>query len=451
VNQKKRRLRLGAFNDVNKMCDDCPKSKIAVLKRSYRKNPQYGYCPSPESSWARMKLENLNNLEHVLHYFHVELQNALTVLFDGDRKLSFLANVDVAAADAIIASDEAKQRESVLSSTYKYFSELSAVAAEKKFPLPASSREWINFTAIGQKTQKKDARIAMIAPKILSFDESSGTLLERQDKQVEASDSKGAHTLPWKTWWSSESAAKLGTEVAAANAVVSVLFSLYKQGAFKTAQVEVLYQEGKGHKRVVASKDLAPGELVLAPCVPKGNKVLATSEHPFRVQVVATEGKTAEATGQVLYINPEWIQPKEQETEHGPARPSSKAKQWEWNGAESMNPFWAVRRLTEAQLAQEPAAPDITGFNVELSSQEFTQVTVGCVKKESTSSTWTISLPLMSNSAEIKQGVELVLRHVPTSKSKPEKTRTWKSDQRQSDAERKRRRVGTTDADADRI
>jgi hypothetical protein len=437
VNQKKRRLRLGAFNDVNKMCDDCPKSKIAVLKRSYRKNPQYGYCPSPESSWARMKLENLNNLEHVLHYFHVELQTAMTVLFDSDRKLSFLANVDVAAADAIIASDEAKQRESVLSSTHKYFLELSAVAAEKKFILPASSREWINFTAIVQKTQKKDTRPAMIAPKILRFDESSGTLLERQDKQeAEASDSTAAHALPWKTWWSSISAAKLGTEVAAANAVVSVLFSIFRQAAFNTAPIEVLYQEGKGYKRVVASRDLAPGELALAPCVPKGNKVLATSEHPFRVQVVATEGKAAEATGQVLYINPEWIQPKEQQTEHGPAY----LKQW------------AVRRLTEAQLAQEPAAPDITGFNVELSSHEFTQVTVGCVKKESTSSTWTISLPLMSNSAEIKQGVELVLRHVPTSKSKPEKTRTWKSDQQHTEKEqRKRRRVGTTGADADRI
>ena len=447
MNQRKRRLRLGAFNDVNKMCDECPRSKIAVLKRSYRKNPQYGFCPSPESYWARMQLENLNNLEHVLHYFHVELQTAMTVVFDGDRKLSFLANVDVAAADAIIASDEAKQRDSVLSATYKYFWELSAVAAEKKFSLPASSRDWINFTGLVQKTQKKDARPAMIAPKILSFDEASGTLLERQDKQeVEAADSTAAHTLPWKTWWSSESAAKLGTEVAAANAVVSVLFSIYRHGAFKTAPVEVLYQEGKGYKRVVASRDLAPGELVLAPCVPKGNKVLATSEHPFRVQVIATEGKATPATGQVLYINPEWIQPKEQQTEQ------AYVKVWEWNGVESMNPFWAVRRLTEVQLALEPAAPDITGFNVELSSHEFTQVTVGCVKNESTSSTWTISLPLMSNSAEIKQGVELILQWMPTSRLKPQKTRTWKSDHRETEKEqRKCRRVGTTGADADRI
>ncbi len=147
-----------------------------------------------------------------------------------------------------------------------------------------------------------------------------------------------------------------------------------------------------------------------------------------------------------LYINPEWVEPGQQETEHEVTPPT-----WEWNGDESMNPFWAVRRLTAAQLAQEAAAANITGLNVQLDSQEFTQVTVGSLQKESTSNSLTVSMPLLSNSAEIKQGVELILRHEPATKAKTEKTRSWKSDQQQIDADRKRQRAGRASAGVERI
>ena len=47
-NSKKRMLRLSGFTEISKMPDDCPKGKIAVLKRAYRKKPSYGFCPTPE-------------------------------------------------------------------------------------------------------------------------------------------------------------------------------------------------------------------------------------------------------------------------------------------------------------------------------------------------------------------------------------------------------------------
>ena len=54
VNSKTRQLRLGAFTLINKLPTECPRSKIAILKRAYRKPPLYGYCPSPEATWTRV-------------------------------------------------------------------------------------------------------------------------------------------------------------------------------------------------------------------------------------------------------------------------------------------------------------------------------------------------------------------------------------------------------------
>ena len=54
VNSKIRQLRLNAFTAINKIPTEFPRTKVAVLKRAYRKNPAYGYCPSPESGWSKV-------------------------------------------------------------------------------------------------------------------------------------------------------------------------------------------------------------------------------------------------------------------------------------------------------------------------------------------------------------------------------------------------------------
>ena len=54
VNSKTRQLRMAAFTAINRLPEDCPRIKVALIKRAYRKNPQYGFCPSPESLWARV-------------------------------------------------------------------------------------------------------------------------------------------------------------------------------------------------------------------------------------------------------------------------------------------------------------------------------------------------------------------------------------------------------------
>jgi hypothetical protein len=53
VNSKKRSLRLSAFTETNKIPPSCPRVKIAVLKRAYRKKPVHGICPAPEALWGK--------------------------------------------------------------------------------------------------------------------------------------------------------------------------------------------------------------------------------------------------------------------------------------------------------------------------------------------------------------------------------------------------------------
>ena len=71
VNSKKRQLRFSAFAVINKMCPKAVWSRIALVKRAYRKNPMHGFCPSPESSWAEFSEAHLQKLEDVLRFFHV--------------------------------------------------------------------------------------------------------------------------------------------------------------------------------------------------------------------------------------------------------------------------------------------------------------------------------------------------------------------------------------------
>ena len=65
---------------------------------------------------------------------------------------------------------------------------------------------------------------------------------------------------------SSNNSTGLGSDAAAANAAVSVLFNLHRHPQLRQAPIQVLYDEKTGVKRVIASEDIRPRSLVLAPC-----------------------------------------------------------------------------------------------------------------------------------------------------------------------------------------
>ena len=77
-----------------------PRSKIAALKRAYRKKPTYGYCPAPESKFYAATTSELQKLESLLRYFHVTRKSSVEELGIGHQQAAFYANVDCAAAEA---------------------------------------------------------------------------------------------------------------------------------------------------------------------------------------------------------------------------------------------------------------------------------------------------------------------------------------------------------------
>ena len=188
VNQKKRALRLNAFTTVNKIDNRCPRVKVAVLKRAYRKTPSYGYCPSPEVGWCSKTFADLEPLENVLHYFHVEAHSAIADLFGESQRHQFLANVDCAATEAFLAAPAKKARSAILEACHKYYDQLK----QSKKPINPS-KGWMVFTApvepkaVGPPKQT-------LAPKLLDFDVDTGALLNAQEEKQK--EGEGERAIP---------------------------------------------------------------------------------------------------------------------------------------------------------------------------------------------------------------------------------------------------------------
>ena len=110
ADSKKRQLRFSAFGVVNKIKEQAPLTKIAVLKRAYRKKPSLGFCPNPEPAWAAFSLAALQPLEGLLRFFHSACKSSLEKLPPQSR-LKHLANIDHAAAETFfIASTESQKK-----------------------------------------------------------------------------------------------------------------------------------------------------------------------------------------------------------------------------------------------------------------------------------------------------------------------------------------------------
>ena len=167
----------------------------------------------------------------------------------------------------------------------------------------------------------------------------------------------------------------------------------------------------------------------------------AKSEHPLCVPiVVALKSRDAEDEETLLYISPEWRQPDPKEvTEEFVG--SGIELDWGWSGSETLNPFWAVGRLTEAQLTQEPKDATIKGFNVQLINKELSQLVVGIILDGSVTTTFAVTVPVLSNDDHISKGDELILKHEPIKRKEPKaKERNWKTDMQAAAALEKRRK-----------
>ena len=188
---------------------------------------------------------------------------------------------------------------------------------------------------------------------------------------------------------------------------------------------------------------------MLPPCVPKQSKVLERSEHPYAVEMALrvvrpTETQVGDDTTMrrsTLFLNPEFKIPNHQEVNAAVAEAKggddgsddgAVAAEWIWGpqGDQTMHPFWAVRRMTQKQLAREHAEAKEGAtrprFNCRLEAVNMSCVNVGIVKSQSVSTTRVFNVPFLTNSLEVDEGEELILEVREKTQVEKATKRTWK-------------------------
>ena len=496
VDSKKRQLRFSAFSVPNKMFQSCPWAKVAVIKRSYRKKPVSGFCPNPESQWTSVEEVRLQLLEGLLRFFHVDLTDLVGKLEPQSRQ-KLLGNIDVAAADAFFTQASKKQKVSIKTlqnalreSTHEYATQLGV----QKTHVPATM-PWIDFTGDTPATEAAVAAGTKLcsAAEIIVFDEKSGAVQNQQRafEEVKKQKTKENYGLPWREWLSDKSL--MGATDADKGAVVTALHALHERFKISDQKIDVVLVDGQ--VRVVATEAVQVGEVLLPPCVLKPARIVEVTDHLHAVKLTVTvtratdEEKTKKEeeeeeeeaqkkkkkqeeaqkkngtnvadkqkeTSAVLrtkefFVLPEFKHPKKKEStavaDSTKAAVADPVWMWGEGGEDSMHPFWAVRRMTAAQLKLEQINP-VDGkptirFNCEMTTRTMNAVCIGAGLGTDTSVTRTrvIEAPFLSNSHDIVKGEELVLE-VKEKKKKPPPVnkRSWRDVEK--DNERQASAAGT--------
>ena len=102
VNSQAVHLRLQTFSVVNKMPTFAPRSKLAVIFRSYRKKPdKNGMCAVAEPDWAKEdNAKDILCLEELLYYWWRTCEDALSKL-PGNAGHVLRINAAIRAAEAL--------------------------------------------------------------------------------------------------------------------------------------------------------------------------------------------------------------------------------------------------------------------------------------------------------------------------------------------------------------
>ena len=114
---------------------------------------------------------------------------------------------------------------------------------------------------------------------------------------------------------------------------------------------------------------------------------------------------------------------------------------WIWGETsdETMHPFWAVRRLTEAQLKMEQATfTDTTGklkprFNCRLEECAISNVIIAAPKDNCLNLTRTITIPFLTNSMPLQNGEEFIIEVAAKKAAASQHKRNWRDAMRETD------------------
>ena len=451
VDSKKRQLRFSAFTTINKICEEAPWTKIAVLKRTYRKKPSNGFCPNPEPMWGNFPWGgNIQWLEELLRFFHVACKDRLAKLPPQSRQ-KHLANIDIGCTEAFMNAKSSKPiktskdiQKALLENAVKknYLEELGiSMKNDKVEGMPEQCPAWINWETFAktEPAEPTDAPSASSSASdgakihVIKFDEATGTKLTTQvefaakEQARKTKEEEKPISVPWRQWFVTGSS--VGHQEADMATAVAVMHGIHEHYPLTQTPIDVQMRNGKLF--VKATKATEEATLWLPPCMPKSCKVVKESLSANRVRISVAITKTTkdnvkDDADRVLrkfqfYINPEWKSPKHEE----------QGQEWFWTGEESMHPFWSVRRLSAQELQKEQkerTEKKIEGpplrFNCKLVEKEVSNITVLSMPTGVKNRTRVVSTQWLTNSVALEENEELILQLEKP--KKPDNKRTWR-------------------------
>ena len=452
----KRQLRMASFTVLNKFKAG-PLTNIALLERSLRQKPTSLQCPCPENALEKLTTEEFNDLEDVLFFFHTKCKHAVAALPSNEQSI-FIANVDVAAANAFVGAALAQKlpaKKDMAIAVAKYWKQLQAGAEPVQDKVTG---HWPSFRTAVDLAESAKAKPAVAGQKLpptyaqpilIHYNEDTGKALRQADVRDDIKDEPEYVTLPWKEWIQSEASGKSPGTVRkmAELAALNVLYMAQLQSAADNdAAVAVYFKSDTKTKRVVALKDFLPNEITLLPPLPKTFKLRTESVHPERVAVQVISKWGASGQQEILdtttfFLHPEWEAPKAQEVEDQNLAVASDRRAWEWTGKETMSPMWAVHRCTDAGLTQKNAAENKHGrtFNMEVQHKNYSLLGVGGQGISEGTCSWIVSVPFLANIAPVTKGDELLWRCLDAIKKTIDASKDWKHDHRIQEQQRKNR------------
>ena len=496
VDGRLRQLRFSAFAVINKMCENGVWTKMAVLKRAYRSNATNGFCPSPEKEWGDVKWAHLKSLEELLRFFHVTCKEFMQNI-EARKRIRLLGNIDCQISTSFMAQYKLKKPQVAIQ---KALIECASTACQKDninplefHEIPAmnsmamnSIPDWINFKkdegtpgtpAVAASAPEDSTDDKPVSARVIRFDEVTGLMLNYQKDfpKAESADNKDKdkdkdkkQVIPWREWMQKLRGLRNNEKESDRATAVAALDYMHASKEVADEPIEI-YATSRGEGVIgtpfVKTTAVVPRFTVNLPCcIPKSNRVHDNSEHPLNVEVKVrvmadanthedgtTEGGDARgSTNQVrasrFWIHPEFSAPKLKKTTDtaagqpatGQPAPTAVAE-WEWEPttAYSMHPFWAVRKLTAAQLKKEQIDVGFSNtgqceeerrpvprFNCVYQTRQVSCVNVipgpGSVQRNLR----IVEVPYITNSVDLAEGDELILQVFEKVK-KDDKKRRW--------------------------
>ena len=488
VNSETHRLPLIAFKEANKIPNDYPLIKLAIIQRAYMMRPNsQGFVPVPEASWGRVTKPYLHKLDQLLKYWDVELRKSIASMdAKFDQYVTASAATNAAAAFIKYVPIPASRKEGgnveleMLKVTLEDYEKVIKHLTDGGLPHPGpppDDAKWIDY-AVAQKHVKEEeekakqaaemrppvAKDEPLLAKCIQYD-ADGKPLDEQDAIVKTNTETSKVEIPWSPWLRSATGRDMDIERALTSTIYFVLHSLHTSPALVNAPIQILLNETTKKFTALATRDIEVNELQLPPCAPgAGSKLHKEATKPSGIAIQIAESSvqmTDDRKRRLTMKTPEGATPSttiKTVTHTYFVFPDTKLPSWEtlWDdtavaadrrclramkpldGKEIMHPFWLVPRMTEKDLRahnEDAKGTSRAMFNLAFDTIQCGAVATGCMMAKKTNIAWTVDVPIITNNTAIKKGEELILRiSPPEKKEKDPKVETWKNGAKRSAA-----------------